>query len=148
MFAFLFALFSAIDFSLLQQIPKSTIHDVLKKTLRWKPFKYCHVQKLTPSHHRLRKKFCEWLLEKPVSFADKVLWSDEKWWVLHRRPNRQNERYWAAHNPHQYAECNVQGDVKAMSWVGVMDGKVVSVYWFIDDAGRNVAVNQQRYLKC
>ena len=115
--------------------------------MKWKPFKYSLVQKLLPSHHRQRKNFCRWLLDKPENFADKVLWSDEKWWVLHHRPNRQNDRYWAAHNPHQFVECNVQGDVKAMSWVGIMDGKVVSVYWFVDEDGDNVAVNQQRYLK-
>ena len=34
-----------------------------------------------------------------------------------------------------------------MSWVGVMNGQVVSVFWFIDNASNNVAVNQQRYLE-
>ena len=115
--------------------------------MRWKPFKFSFVQKLLPTHHRQRKEFCRWLLNKPENFADNVLWSDEKWWVLHQRPNRQNDRYWAAHNPHRYMECNIQGDVKAMSWVGVMNGQVVSVFWFVDGDGRNAAVNQDRYLK-
>ena len=35
-----------------------------------------------------------------------------------------------------------------MSWVGVMDGKVVSVFWFVDDVdGTNVSVNSERYLQ-
>ena len=34
-----------------------------------------------------------------------------------------------------------------MSWVGVMDGRVVSVFWFVDDVtGANVSVNSERYL--
>ena len=33
-----------------------------------------------------------------------------------------------------------------MSWVGVMDGKVVSVFWFVDDVdGANISVNSERY---
>ena len=32
-----------------------------------------------------------------------------------------------------------------MSWVGIMDGKVVSTFWFVED-GANVSVNQERYL--
>ena len=34
-----------------------------------------------------------------------------------------------------------------MSWVGLLFGKVVSVFWFVDDAGDNVSVNQILYLK-
>ena len=35
-----------------------------------------------------------------------------------------------------------------MSWVGVMDGKVVSVFWFVNDFdGSNVSVNSDRYLR-
>ena len=33
-----------------------------------------------------------------------------------------------------------------MSWVGVMDGKVVSTFWFVE-GGENVSVNQKRYLR-
>ena len=32
-----------------------------------------------------------------------------------------------------------------MSWVGIMDGKVVSVFWFVED-GANVSVTSERYL--
>ena len=38
-------------------------------------------------------------------------------WVLHPKGNRQNDRHWAPYNPHVYEESNIQGDVKAMSWV-------------------------------
>ena len=35
-----------------------------------------------------------------------------------------------------------------MSWVGILDGKVVSVFWFVDDiTGRNISVNSERYLQ-
>ena len=34
-----------------------------------------------------------------------------------------------------------------MSWVGLLNGKVVSMFWFVDDGGDNVSVNQTLYLK-
>ena len=37
--------------------------------------------------------------------------------------------------------------MQAMSWVGIMDGKVVSTFWFVDNDGANVSVNQQTYLR-
>ena len=96
----------------LPQMTKSTIHRILKFNLKWKPFKYTQVQKLEPEHYEMRAEFCRWILAQPEDFPDNVLWSDEKWWVLQQRPHRQNDRTWAAVNPHEYWESNVQGDVK------------------------------------
>ena len=39
-------------------------------------------------------------------------YSDEKWWVLHPKKNKQNDRFWAPVNPRHYNESKVQGDVK------------------------------------
>ena len=33
-----------------------------------------------------------------------------------------------------------------MSWCGICDGKVVSVFWFVED-NANVSVNAERYLQ-
>ena len=37
--------------------------------------------------------------------------------------------------------------LKAMSWVGVLNGQVVSTFWFVDADGDNVSINQHRYKK-
>ena len=74
------------------KLSKSTIHNILKKNLRWKPFRYTKTQVLTADHRRQRKAFCRWILEQPENFPDNVLWSDEKWWCLQQGPNRQNDR--------------------------------------------------------
>ena len=95
------------------QISQPTIWRILKWTIKWKPFKFLTVQGLEQSHIDQRKQFCEWLLQQSQEFPQKVLWSDEKWWVLHQKPNKQNDRYWAPVNPHRYIESNYQGDVKA-----------------------------------
>ena len=96
-----------------QQIPKSTIDDILRKNLKWKPFKYMSVQKLEQTHIDQRKVFCEWLLQQPDDFADRVLWSDEKWWMLQQPNNKQNDRIWKAVNPREIRPNRVQGDLKA-----------------------------------
>ena len=46
-----------------------------------------------------------------------------------RRPNRQNERYWAPEDPNIEVECSVQGRTKLMAWVGLIEGKAF-VHWF------------------
>ena len=87
-------------------------------------------------HFAQRKVFCEWLLQQPQEFEQKVtslyqlllskpafispistlitqvLWSDEKWWVVKMKPNKQNDRFWAPINPHRYIESKEQGAIK------------------------------------
>ena len=94
------------------QISQPTVSRILKWTLKWKPFKFLGVQGLEEGHFTQRETFCRWLLQQPADFEQKVLWSDEKWWVLHPRINKQNDRFWAPVNPRQYVEDKVQGDVK------------------------------------
>ena len=38
---------------------------------------------------------CLWLLSQDRNFYSKVLWSDDKWWVLDAKSNNQNDRIWA-----------------------------------------------------
>ena len=61
----------------LNQISQSTVARILKWTIKWKPFKFLNVQGLEQSHIDQRKEFCEWLLQQPHEFPQKVLWTDE-----------------------------------------------------------------------
>ena len=81
-----------------------------------------------------------WLTFDEDWFARKVLWSDEKWFVLLQAPSKRNDRYWAEANPHNIIECNKQGGQKCMAWVGILDGRVLPPYWF------EGSVNQVSYL--
>ena len=33
-----------------------------------------------------------------------------------------------------------------MAWVGLVNGKALEVQWMVDEEGRNVSVNGERYL--
>lgn len=41
-----------------------------------------------------------------------VLFSDEKWWVVKMKVNKQNDRFWAPINPHRYIENKEQNPIK------------------------------------
>ena len=55
--------------------------------------------------------------------------------------NQSIKRYWAAENPYIDIDCRTQTVHKRMSWVGIVDGKVI-LYWF--DEG--VRLNHESYL--
>ena len=50
---------------------------------------------LTEVHKAERVEFGNWLLSKPQKFANNVIWSNEKWFVIRQHPNKQTERDWA-----------------------------------------------------
>ena len=49
---------------------------------------------LPEAHKAARVVFSNWLLNQPDWFEEKVIWSDEKWFVLKQKPNKQNQCYW------------------------------------------------------
>ena len=50
---------------------------------------------LTNQHKKVRLDYNKWLLEQPENFANFVIWTDKKIFLLHTCPNKQNERYWS-----------------------------------------------------
>ena len=54
------------------QISRATVHRILKWTIKWKPFKFMEVQRLEDQHYDQRRTFCEWLLQQPQEFPQKV----------------------------------------------------------------------------
>ena len=116
----------------------STVWRVVRKVLHWYPYKPHKTVPLTDTHKEGRVQFCDWLLSQPVGFCDKVVWSDEKWFVLLQAPNR----YWAPCDPEVEVACKEQGGQKVMAWAGVVQGQVI-IHWFPS----NVSVNGERYLE-
>ena len=92
-----------------------------------------------------RVEFCRWFISQPEDFAQKVLWSDKKWFVLHMAPNTKNDVMWAPWNPHEEVECKRQGDSKVMAWCGMVDGRMLVVWWMVDENGRPQSVTSLRY---
>ena len=58
------------------------------------------------------------------------MFSDEKWFTLTPHPNRKNDVTWAVENPGNICEVKQQGATKVMAWAGIVDGRVLPIYWF------------------
>ena len=45
-------------------------------------FKIAVGQELTSDHKKQRREFCQWLLDQPEDLPQKIIFGDEKWFVL------------------------------------------------------------------
>ena len=91
------------------------------------------------------KEFCRWFLDQEDEFPQRIIWSDEKWFVMHPAPNTKNDVIWAPWNPEEEVECKRQGDTKVMAWCAMVDGRMLKVRWMVDEEGRSASVNGDRY---
>ena len=122
-------------------ISYTTAWRIVRKRLGWYPYKPRNVVPLTERHKVDRVVLCDWLLEQAEGFEQKVMWSDEKWFVLKQKPNKQNEPYWAPCDPGVEVECREQARKKVMCWAGVIQGRII-IHWF----DNNNSVNGDTYL--
>ena len=112
-----------------------------------KPYKNSRSQTLTFQQEEERETFCQWLVNKPENFPQKVIFGDEAMWRLNRLSvNRQNWRYWAEENPHIVDEINNQGGKSYMSSVLMVDGRILEPFWFVDEDEKPFTCDQQAYL--
>ena len=86
-----------------------TVWRILRKHLGWKAYKPIRVNRLTEQNKQDRMTAARWFLAKGDDFLQRVLFSDEKWFVLHPAPNSQTDRIWAPAHPDEEIECRYQG---------------------------------------
>ena len=125
-------------------LPYTIVWKILRDSLNFFPYKIHLTTELTEQHKRIRLEYSTWLLTKSETFPDRVIWSDEKIFLLHTCPNRQNERVWAprGQDPNIEEACRVQGGPKIMCWGMMLDGRVY-LKWF--DIG--VRENTEVYIR-
>ena len=111
------------------------------------PYKNSRSQALTFQQEEDRATFCQWLVDQPENFPQKVIFGDEKMWPLDRlSANRQNWRYWSEENPHIVDEINNQGGKSFMCSVMMVDGRILEPYWFVTEEGKAFNCDQHAYL--
>ena len=127
-------------------LPRSSIFDAAKEA-GLRAWKFHHVHALKDDHKRQRLEFAHFILQQPEDLLDKIIWSDEKWWMLTRKGNHKNDHYWSLFNPGEQLikETKIQGEKKVMSWIGMTSASILKVHWFIED-DQPVSVNSDRYL--
>ena len=107
-----------------------TIWRILRKNLKFHPYRPHTSQLLSPANKEKRLEACNFFLTFTKEQLEKVLWSDEKWFVLHQAPNRKNDVVWGPAETRNVVACKKAHGAKVMAWVGIVNGKVLPVHWF------------------
>ena len=82
-------------------IPKSSVHNVMRKRLGLYPYKLQLMQSLRQDDKRQRVQFAQWLLEHPEIIPN-ILWSDEAIFSLDGTVNTHNCRIWGKLKPKHF----------------------------------------------
>ena len=123
-------------------LSRHTVRTILKKELRYRPWKQHYCQKISAEDCDRRMEFAEltlgWQVDWPELF-DNVLWSDEAIFHVGRFVNRHNCHYWASEDPMIIAEKS-QSRPKIVVWCGMTSTRVIGSFCIRD------TMNAERYL--
>lgn len=114
------------------KIPRTTIHKVLRKRLRFTPYKLQLVQKLYPQDRDTRFNFCHDLqesIENDPDLLSKIIFSDEATFYLNGKVNRHNIRIWGTQNPHTTHEIE-RNSPKVNVFCAVTERSVYGPFFF------------------
>ena len=129
-------------------VPRTTVHRILRKDLKQFPYKIQIKQKMKKADKRSRVEFCDWIgakIEKTPSFLDNVWFTDEAHFHLSGHVNKQNMRFWGTENPHEIQEKPLHVE-KCTAWCAISTHGIIGPYWFEDfETGEAAVVNQERY---
>ena len=116
-------------------------HKILKKHLKWRPWKRHTTQKLVAQDHARRLEFSEFMIERvsfhgPIRIVNRsfrffllilkvgvadaaispevvnIMWTDECNFDSNGGINRRNEHHYSEHNPHCRKETHIQVNIK------------------------------------
>lgn len=128
-------------------IPRSTLHKIVKLDLKFHPYKVQMVQQLKIRDRYQRKVISELALnclEEDDDFLAKIISSDEAHFHLGGYINKQNCRIWGAENPKIIFEKPLHPE-RVTVWCGLWVGGIIEPYLFENQAGKAVTVNGERY---
>lgn len=116
-------------------IPKSTVHKILRKRLGYYPYKLQLVHQLKPNDKPRRLAFATDMLDRiddEPTFLSRICFSDEATFHTCGKVNKHNCRIWGTQNPHQVLEYE-RDSPKINVWCGIMRNKVVGPFFFIEN---------------
>ncbi|GFU64759.1 transposable element Tc3 transposase, partial [Trichonephila clavipes] len=91
--------------------------------------------------------FVEWAQNEIAvvpDFHKRILFSDEAHFWMNGYVNKQNCRIWNEANPQVYVETPLHPE-KLTVWCALWAGGIIGQYFFKNDEGHNVTVNDDRY---
>ena len=76
------------DLAYALKLSKTKVWRILRKELKFFPYKPNTLQPLTEKHKKDRVKASNFFAKQDDEFFEKVMWVDEKWFVLKTKPNK------------------------------------------------------------
>ena len=127
-------------------ITKSTLQVIMRKKLKFHPYKIQIVQDLHDSDFALRKTYAEVMLLRFRTAArmGNIFFSDEAHFHIGGYVNKQNFRYWDVCNPRQMHQEPLHKP-KVTVWCAMSASAIIGPYFFENQRGQTVTVNSERY---
>lgn len=116
------------------QMPRATVHKVLRKRLRLCAYKVQILQELKPEDKPRRHSFaCDMLdrIDRDPNFLTNIMFSDEATFHVSGAVNRHNVRIWGSQQPHSVME-HVRDSPKVNVWCGVMCNMIIRPFFFAE----------------
>ena len=113
-------------------IPQTTVWRVLKSRLHMKPYKLSLVQALNNDDKKMRRAFCESMLEMvedDETMFSRLIFSDEATFHLSGAVNRHNVRIWGKDHPHETVE-HQRDSPKVNVFCAVSQDRVYGPFFF------------------
>lgn len=128
-------------------IKRTSFQNILKKDLKFKPYKIQENQKLLPADPGTRfafaKQFIKAVNSRTIRVED-VMITDECNIPIDGYRNKQNIRYWDEEKPPYFNEKEHYSP-KLSIWAGLCGDFLVGPYFFQDEKGNNVNINAANY---
>lgn len=125
---------SIVRRSLQLNVPKSTLHDVVRKRLRLRAYKIQLRHQIKPVDRPKRTDFTSFMLNEiddNPNFIKRVLFSDEATFHTSGVVNRHNCRIWGSELPNIVHE-HVRDSPKVNVWCGLMYDQVIGPFFFAE----------------
>ncbi len=116
-------------------VPKSTIHRIVKLDLGLYPYKLQIKQSLIDYDCARRLEFAHWMLgwlERTPSLLDLIWFSDESHFHLDGHVNSQNCRYWGTDKPTDVLERPLHS-AKVTVWCALSSQGIIGPFFFEED---------------
>ena len=120
--------------SLQLNIPKSTLHDVIRRRLRLRAYKIQLRHQIKPADRPTRTDFASFMLnaiDDNPTLLKRVLFSDKATFHINGVVNRHNCRIWGSEQPNIVHE-HVRDSPKVNVWCGLMHDRVIGPFFFAE----------------
>ena len=129
-------------------ISRTTVRRILLDDIGAFPYKIQMQQSQSPANQKKRVEYATYLslkIEQELLRITDIHWSDEANFHLSGHVNRQNMRFWALEKPEPIAKRPLSTE-KLVVWCAITPNRIIGPFFFEDEEGKALTVNQHRYL--